>query len=335
MSAYVLPLESTRDADASRVGAKAARLGTLLDAGFPVPPGVCVTTDAFQGAIATRWPAIDAISGQAESRTLAGGAEAARRIAASLADLQVPAEVMDAVRDALPAIAAPGDALAVRSSATIEDGAEVSFAGAFQTVLGGRGEAALQNAILACWRSLLGVNTLAAHAIHGKSLQNVALAVLIQPVVEAQCAGVCFSVDPVHHRQDRMLINAAWGLGAGVVEGSVATPTASQQNERINGLAAGPGRYRGRARVVAANVDLPELSPGDVLVAENVGPRWTPLLPILGGMVLDGGSLGQHAAATAREYGVPAVIETKNGTRRIPDGAWVSVDGTRAASRWN
>jgi phosphoenolpyruvate-protein kinase (PTS system EI component) len=45
-------------------------------------------------------------------------------------------------------------------------------------------------------------------------------------------------------------------------------------------------------------------------------------------LVLDSGSFGQHAAATAREYGVPAVIQTRNATQMIPDGAWVVVDGT-------
>jgi phosphohistidine swiveling domain-containing protein len=95
----------------------------------------------------------------------------------------------------------------------------------------------------------------------------------------------------------------------------------------ITGLGASPGRHRGRARVVPTAVPLPDLSPGEVLVAENVGPRWTPLIPILGGLVLDGGALGQHHGITAREYGVPAVVGTRNGTRRIPDGAWVTVDG--------
>jgi phosphohistidine swiveling domain-containing protein len=65
---------------------------------------------------------------------------------------------------------------------------------------------------------------------------------------------------------------------------------------------------------------LPTPSPGDMLVAENVGPRWTPLIPILGGLVLDGGAVGQHHTITAREYGVPAVVGTRNAPRRIPDG---------------
>jgi pyruvate,water dikinase len=97
---------------------------------------------------------------------------------------------------------------------------------------------------------------------------------------------------------------------------------------RLEGEAASPGRHRGRARVVATAVVLPPLEPGDVLVAENAGPQWTPLFPVLGAIVLDGGALTQHAATTAREYGVPCVIRTHNASHRIPDGATVVVDGS-------
>ncbi len=96
----------------------------------------------------------------------------------------------------------------------------------------------------------------------------------------------------------------------------------------VTGLGASPGRRAGRARVVAPSVHLPNLAPGDILVGVNCGPRWTPLFPILGGLVLDQGAVGQHAVATAREYGVPAVIATGEATRRIQDGDWIVVDGT-------
>jgi pyruvate,water dikinase len=106
------------------------------------------------------------------------------------------------------------------------------------------------------------------------------------------------------------------------------TPTALQEDGRISGLGASPGCHRGRARIIATSSLLPELSAGEVLVAENMGPRWTPLIPTLGALVLDGGAVGQHHAITAREYGVPAVVGARNATRRIPEGAWVIVDGT-------
>jgi phosphohistidine swiveling domain-containing protein len=96
----------------------------------------------------------------------------------------------------------------------------------------------------------------------------------------------------------------------------------------LRGLAASAGRRGGRARVVQMGVPLPAVEPGEVLVAENAGPQWTPLFPILAGVVLDAGVLTQHAATTAREYGLPAVIRTMCATSRIKDGDWVVVDGT-------
>jgi rifampicin phosphotransferase len=99
------------------------------------------------------------------------------------------------------------------------------------------------------------------------------------------------------------------------------------ENGRLPGVGASPGQVTGRARVITDGSAMPALSPGDVLVAANAGPLWTPLFPILGGLVLETGSLGQHAAVTAREYGVPAVIGCRRATQHIPDGAIVTVDG--------
>jgi phosphoenolpyruvate synthase/pyruvate phosphate dikinase len=70
-----------------------------------------------------------------------------------------------------------------------------------------------------------------------------------------------------------------------------------------------------------------EVARGEVLVAVNAGPVWTPVFPILGGLALDQGNMLLHAATTAREFGVPAVLRTGNATRRINDGDWVTVDG--------
>jgi pyruvate,water dikinase len=100
------------------------------------------------------------------------------------------------------------------------------------------------------------------------------------------------------------------------------------QAQRVAGQGASPGQHCGRARVVTMTSSVPDVAVGEVLVAENAGPLWTPLFPILGGLVLDQGVLLQHAAVVAREYGVPMVIETQTATQRIRDGQWVIVDGT-------
>ena len=77
------------------------------------------------------------------------------------------------------------------------------------------------------------------------------------------------------------------------------------------------------------------MEPGDILVAANAGELWTPVFPVLGGLVLDGGSATQHAALVAREYGVPTVVQTKVATKRIQDGQIITVDGSRGTVHLN
>jgi phosphohistidine swiveling domain-containing protein len=223
---YVLSLDAVGVADAPRVGAKAAALGALLQAGFPVPPGLCVTAAAFRLALA---PTADAIQSALHAHDLwdpAAVEVAADRIAALLADLRVPTPVRQALDGTLGAGAEPGAGWAVRSSATAEDRAAASFAGQYRSVIGVRGGDALDDAIVSVWRSFFSANALAARAAQNALGGDEAMAVLILPVVDAECAGVALSVDPVQRRGDRVVVTAAWGLGPGVVDGSVQADTA-------------------------------------------------------------------------------------------------------------
>jgi len=226
MDEYIIPLETVGQTDVPRVGAKAAALGTLLEAGFPVPPGLCVTTAAFRLALGSQLDPIDAVIHQHDLHDPAGAGAAAEIIDGLLVGLEVPEPAMTACREALPAVAGPETPLAVRSSATAEDSAEASFAGQYRSVIGAHGQDALQAAIVAVWRSFFSPNALAARATHSSLGRDEAMAILILPLVHAECAGVCLSVDPVHRHRDRIVITAAWGLGPGVVDGSVATDTA-------------------------------------------------------------------------------------------------------------
>jgi len=97
----------------------------------------------------------------------------------------------------------------------------------------------------------------------------------------------------------------------------------------VEGLAAGPGRYEGTARIVRGPADFGKLSRGDVLVARTTSPAFNVILPIIGGVVTDRGGALCHAAIVAREFGIPAVVGTNHGTAKIPDGAKVLVDGDR------
>ncbi|HLZ70840.1 MAG TPA: PEP-utilizing enzyme [Dehalococcoidia bacterium] len=95
----------------------------------------------------------------------------------------------------------------------------------------------------------------------------------------------------------------------------------------LRGLPAAPGVVSGTARVVRLLSEAERIQAGDILVCDMTTPAWTPLFPALGGIVADTGGALSHCAVMAREYGVPCVVGTKVGTRVIPDGARISVDG--------
>ena len=95
----------------------------------------------------------------------------------------------------------------------------------------------------------------------------------------------------------------------------------------VTGLAACAGRAEGIARIVVRPDQFAKVQKGDILVAATTCPSYNVLLPILGGIVTDRGGLLSHAAIVAREYGLPAVVGSRDATRKIPDGARVRVDG--------
>jgi phosphohistidine swiveling domain-containing protein len=178
----VLPLAAATDYRIA--GRKAATLARLAARGFPVRPGVVVPADVMD---------------QAADQ-----------------NLDVPA---DAAADLLSAAREWGDMpLAVRSSGVNEDGADASYAGLFITVLDVRGEAALVDAVRACWRSAFD-----AQVTSYAGAQPQRLAVLVQPMVAATAAGVAFTADPVTGERSCVVIDAVAGIGERLASGA-ATP---------------------------------------------------------------------------------------------------------------
>ncbi|HTI75771.1 MAG TPA: PEP-utilizing enzyme, partial [Mycobacterium sp.] len=132
-----------------------------------------------------------------------------------------------------------------------------------------------------------------------------------------------------HAEYQTLDVPQAW---TGNPSAAVATPKAADQPvagvERITGIGVfGDAEVSGRARVALdpATVDL---EPGDVLVCRTTDPSWTPLFLVAEALVIDTGGQMSHGAIVARELGVPCVINTLTGTRDIPDGAHVTVNGT-------
>ncbi len=140
--------------------------------------------------------------------------------------LECPARVHDALVAAL-AVLPPQTLLAVRSSASVEDGAQRSFAGQFETVLGvrvdARGPDPLWQAVRRVWASAAGAHTLAYRG--GGDAGGIAMAVVIQEMVDATAAGVAFSSDPVSGERAVVVVSAVLGLGEGLVSGEMDADT--------------------------------------------------------------------------------------------------------------
>jgi pyruvate,water dikinase len=207
-------------------GGKGSSLARLAAAGLPVPGGFHVTTDAYRSAVrgapqeAIVAAARDVDAGRPETHEAA-----AARIARVFAALEIPAPVADAVRAGYEGMRISGEAddlaVAVRSSATAEDLPGMSFAGQQDSFLNIRGEDALLRAVRDCWASLWTARAIGYRARHGIPAADVTLAVVVQSLVDADAAGVLFTLDPMTGARDRVLINAAWGLGEAVVGGRV------------------------------------------------------------------------------------------------------------------
>jgi phosphohistidine swiveling domain-containing protein len=216
----LLPLASCTQP--SLVGGKALGLARLLAGGFPVPSGFCVTTEAYVHALHTpgfspteQWQAALQSSGAERQRILVH----CRAIIQNYDIVELTTQIVEQVRRLdLPL---PG-LWAVRSSATNEDGAHASFAGVYRTCLGIPLEE-IGSAVKDLWLSIWDERVLNYHMTSGLSGAPPAMAVVIQPLLEAQAAGVVYSVHPLTGRATQVMINAVAGLAAALVDGS-ATP---------------------------------------------------------------------------------------------------------------
>ena len=218
----VLRLAEAGDNRRSLVGGKVFNLGKLITAGLPVPSGFCVTTTAFDLFLAScpRRTELSHLLAQCSGDEIGRIAELSREIRSCLAEVHVPETVKDAVLSAWRE-AGGEQSLAVRSSATVEDAAGMSFAGQFESILNVRGADALLAAIKTCWLSLFSERALVYLARQRVPAEKVRMAVLVQEMVEASHAGVVFTADPLTGATDRFVVECVSGLGEGLVQGTI------------------------------------------------------------------------------------------------------------------
>jgi pyruvate,water dikinase len=99
----------------------------------------------------------------------------------------------------------------------------------------------------------------------------------------------------------------------------------------LQGAPGAPGVVTGTARIILDPADAPDLQPTDIMVAPTTDPSWVPLFLSVAGIVVNVGAVASHAAIVSREVGVPCAVSVVDATRRIPDGATITVDGSTGA----
>jgi len=220
---YVLSfdqLDRTKVALAGGKGAMLAELSRIHD--ISVPAGFCVTTAAYERALAPATALVERIDRLSRLALEDGTAISAlsAEIRAALTTIALPGELTSAVARALAPLGERAS-VAVRSSATLEDSPGASFAGQHDTFLDVRGSAAVLQQVRRCWASLFSDRAVSYRQRHGMDHRDARMAVVVQRMVPTQSAGVLFTADPATGNRKVAAVAAGPGLGAALVAGHV------------------------------------------------------------------------------------------------------------------
>ncbi|KUI20192.1 phosphoenolpyruvate synthase [Mycobacterium sp. GA-1285] len=224
---YVRDIATLRITDAEEAGGKGANMGELVAAQLPVPPGFVLLRDCYRDSM--RAAGVDTELSALHREAVANAADTTRlsEMCERMQSLVKKAGVSDAVRERILTFyhrLGNGALVAVRSSATGEDGKDASFAGMNATITNVSGDDALVDAVLRCWMSLFSPRVVTYRASRNFTADP-AMAVVVQLMINSEKAGVAFTADPSNGAEDRVVIEGAFGLGEVVVSGEVEPDT--------------------------------------------------------------------------------------------------------------
>jgi pyruvate,water dikinase len=206
----VLPFGEEGCLEVACAGGKGASLARMAALGLPVPPGFVIPANALADALPDAGGELRALARRRD-------AEAAQAL---IRTVELDPGLREAVLSAYAALGTGDVPVAVRSSACAEDSEAASFAGQQETFLHVRGADQVRARIRDCWASFFSERALFYRSKKG-SLDDLGMAVVVQRMVNAELAGVLFTMDPVQRRRDRMVVEAVIGLGEAAVSGAV------------------------------------------------------------------------------------------------------------------
>ncbi len=266
------------------VGGKGAQLGELSRIeGIDVPPGFCVTTDAFRRTMAS----VPSMAEQLDrlSRLRLTDRSAIRSLSADIRKSIEEAAMPDGLGTAIArSVAHFGEhaAYAVRSSATAEDLPTASFAGQQDTYLNVTGSAAILEGVKRCWASLFTERAVAYRLQNGFDHRLVQMGVVVQQMVFPEVAGILFTADPVTSNRKVVCVEASFGLGEAVVSGRV-NPDVYQVRDgeivaktvstKVVAIEASPGGGTQEVTVEVARQQAPALTDTRIVRLAELGRR--------------------------------------------------------------
>ncbi|MGI9125277.1 MAG: phosphoenolpyruvate synthase [Mycobacterium sp.] len=220
---YVEDIAKLGMADAEEAGGKGANMGEMVKAKLPVPPGFVVLRDSYLESMKAAGVTAELNAAHREAMLHALDTGKFDGMCSTMRAIVLKAGMPGAVRKRIVAsyrAMGPDCFVAVRSSATGEDGADASFAGMNETFTNIRGEEELIKAVQECWASLFGARVVSYRASRGFSADP-AMAVVVQQMIASERSGVAFTADPTTDATDRVVVEGAFGQGEVVVSGSV------------------------------------------------------------------------------------------------------------------
>lgn len=224
--------------DIPLVGGKGANLGEMTKAGFPVPNGFIVTSEAYYHFLdenKLRDRIVAALDGLdvSNSKNLEAASIKVRHI---IEHAEIPKNIVKEIFNAyfhLEKGVFKHPLVAVRSSATAEDLPNASFAGQQETFLNVQGEANVLEKIRLCWASLFTQRAIFYRQTNKFDHFKVGIAVPVQKMVASDTSGIMFTIDPVTNNKEHVVIEAIFGLGEMIVQGMV-TPDHYEVNKKTN-----------------------------------------------------------------------------------------------------
>ena len=205
----------------SIAGGKGANLGEMTAAGIPVPPGFIVTANAYFDFLekANLSDSIAQLLEQLDSNDNKELNRIAFEVKKLILDSTVPEKLAKQIKHAYNKLGR--GLVAVRSSATAEDLPEASFAGQQSTFLNIEGGDEVVNAVLKCWASLFEPRAIYYREQQGFDHFKLGIAVPVQRMVQSKSSGVIFTIEPITSDPDKIILEAIYGLGEGLVSGEI------------------------------------------------------------------------------------------------------------------